>query len=564
MHKKWIIRPFNEDKVNGLQQELRISKTLCSLLINREIDTFEKAEKYFRPSLEHLNPPFEMLNMEKAAKCIIGAVEKNQKIMVYGDYDVDGTTAVSVMYLFLKSIGADVIYYIPDRYSEGYGVSEKGVELAISAEIQLMITLDCGISAFAEIKMAKDAGIDVIVCDHHLPADKLPEAFAILDPKQQHCPYPFKELSGCGVGFKLMQAIGELLDLPDSQIFRYLDLIAISTASDIVPLIEENRVLVKYGLEKLNSDPSWGVRELIEISGATKAMSVGDVVFKIGPRINAAGRLVHAKEAVQMFVSEDDEVRSQKASFLNQNNSERQNIDATITSQVLEMISNSDELISRKSTVLFDPSWHKGVIGIVASRAMETYYRPTIIFTSSNGVLTGSARSVKGFDIHNALGKCKELFINYGGHKYAAGITMKEENLSQFSSEFEEIVSSTIDPDQLIQSVYIDTIVELSDLNEKFYNVVQQMAPFGPSNMRPVFAANGLMPDQYARIVGKDHLKFNCYKDGVKIPAIGFSLGKHIERLKNDKFSCCFTVEMNEWNGNSNLQLNIKDIKFDS
>ncbi|WP_420576442.1 single-stranded-DNA-specific exonuclease RecJ [Ekhidna sp.] len=565
MEKRWIYKQEpNKEIVDKLSQQLNINEYLGKILVQRGIDTFDLAKDFFRPSLSRLHDPFLMLNMDRAVNRLTEAVFNKEKILIYGDYDVDGTTSVSLMYLFLKQFTDNLEFYIPDRYSEGYGISKKGIDHAIENEVRLIIALDCGVRAIDRAQQAKDAGIDLIICDHHLPGDDLPDAYALLDPKQLNCKYPFKELSGCGVGFKLLEGFCQQNTIEKEKLFDFLDLVAVSIASDIVPIVDENRILAFYGLKKLNQAPSAGLKSLIEISGKKNEFSVSDVVFSIGPRINAAGRLTHAKESVNLLIGDAEETGA-FADNLNDRNKERREFDQTITSEALEMIASFEE--ERKSTVLFKGDWHKGVIGIVASRCIEHYHRPTIILTESKGMATGSARSVDGFDVHQAISECADLLEQFGGHTHAAGLTLPLNNVEKFIDRFEQVVSERILPEQLIPKVEIDTEIPLSYINFKTYNVMSQMAPFGPQNMSPIFGTKNVIVDTTPKVIKDKHIKgFLHAQNSTKLfEFIGFGMADKLEQIKTGvPFHIAYHLEENNYMGNKSLILNLKDVRFDA
>ena len=566
MLKRWVIKDKGgEETVKQLAQELGIDIILAHLLVQREIKTFAEAKHFFRPSLQNLHDPFLMKDMEKAIIRIKEAISKQEKILIYGDYDVDGTTAVSLVYTFLKSHYDKIDYYIPDRYSEGYGISFAGIDFAKANHFSLIIALDCGIKSIDKIDYANEQGVDFIICDHHRPGDALPNAVAVLDPKRNDCHYPFDELSGCGIGFKLVQAFAQKNDIPFNELEEYLDLVAVSIAADLVPITGENRILSYFGLQRLNTKPRQGIKAILELNNIKRELNISDIVFIIGPRINAAGRIESGRSAVELLISDNKESATNSGKSINITNSERKNIDTTITQQALSMIEENADLISKKTTVLFNAEWHKGVVGIVASRLIEKHYRPTIVLTESNGKATGSARSVKGFDIYNAIEACSDLLEQFGGHKYAAGLTLKTNNLDAFIKKFEEVVASTIDERLLTPEIEIDAVIHFQDINMKFCRILKQFAPFGPGNMTPVFMTENLTDKGYARIVGTNHLKMDLmnpeYPD-IIIPAIGFNQGEHFETVyKKNPFSVCYSIEENEWNGTISLQLNVKDIK---
>ncbi|MEM6736097.1 MAG: single-stranded-DNA-specific exonuclease RecJ [Bacteroidota bacterium] len=565
MKKKWFLKA-NQDrkKVKELSKAININQYLAKILLQRGISSFDEAKDFFRPSLDRLYDPFYMKDMDKAVNRLTDAVFRNEKILIYGDYDVDGTTSVSLMYLFLSEFSSNLSYYIPDRYTEGYGISKKGINYAIKNDYSLIIALDCGIRAIDRAKQAVHKNVDLIICDHHLPGQELPEALAVLDPKRQDCTYPFKELSGCGVGFKLLQGFCQQNTLDKKKIFKYLDLVAVSIASDIVPIVDENRILAYYGLKKLNEDPSAGLKSLIYVSGKKNALKVSDVVFSISPRINAAGRLSHAKESVKLLINEGAK-SDQFAIHLNTRNNERREFDQNITSEALELIEKFAQ--ERKSTVLFKQDWHKGVIGIVASRCIEHYYRPTIILTESNGKATGSARSVEGFDVYEAIAKCSDLLEQFGGHTHAAGLTLPIDNVEKFSERFEAVVGETILPEQLIPKINIDTEIPLSYINFKTFNIMSQMAPFGPQNLAPLFGTKNVIIDTMPIIMKEKHIKgFLHEKFNTKLyEFIGFGLAEKIVNLKvGEPFHIVYHLEENNYLGNRTLILNLRDIRFDT
>jgi single-stranded-DNA-specific exonuclease len=508
-----------------------------------------------------------MKDMNIAVDRLSTAIKKNEKILVYGDYDVDGTTAVALVYSFLKEQYSNVEYYIPDRYKEGYGVSFKGVDFAAVNNCKLLITLDCGIKAVEKIKYARTKGIDVIVCDHHYPGSEIPPAVAVLDPKQPGCSYPYKELSGCGVGFKLIHAYSRIQSIPFSSIANYLDLVAVSIASDIVPITGENRVLAYFGLKQLNESPRIGLKEIIREAEVSRALTVEDIVFKIGPRINAAGRMEAGSKAVELLVSNDVKAAEGFSKEISSFNTERRSIDRSITSEAMRMISENQRSVNARTTVLYNPSWKKGVIGIVASRLIETYYRPTVILTESNGFATGSARSVQGYDLYQAIEACSDLLESFGGHMFAAGLTLKKENIQPFIERFEQFVNSTITEDQLLPRVSIDTELAFNEINEEFFKIMSQFQPFGPENMSPIFVSRNVFDTGSGKMVGSsgEHLKLDLCQDSLtvkSIPAIAFNQADHFEYIKDgNPFDICYSIEMNEFRGNRNLQINIRDIR---
>lgn len=568
MHFRWRKIPDPDPSIiESLRADLGIDPDLCMILAQRGISNFDEAKVYFRPQLAHLHDPFLMLNMDKAVARISQAIKNNERILIYGDYDVDGTTAVSLVFSFLRKHYPHLDTYIPDRYKEGYGISLKGIDYAEDNGISLIIALDCGIKAIAQVDYATEKGIDFIICDHHRPGNDIPKAAAVLDPKQTDCNYPFDELSGCGVGFKLVQALCKSWHLPDSEWYPLLDLLAISIGADIVPIVGENRVLAYYGLELINSKPREGIRLLIELSAKEKKkLTITDVVFLLGPRINAAGRISHGRLAVELLTGEDPAAIEELSKTINDHNTERKELDGNITTSALKMIEELKEQ-DRKTTVLFHQSWHKGVIGIVASRLIESYYRPTIVFTESNGVLAGSARSVKGFDVYNALDCCSDILEQFGGHMYAAGMTLKKERYELFRHRFEEIVKDSIQPEHLIPEIEIDCEVTLAQLTPKFNRILKQFAPFGPQNMTPTFQTNNLVDTGFSKVVGSDqsHLRV-VLKDpasGITLTGIGFGMAEKIEIIKSGKpISVAYHLEENEFNGQVSLQMRLKDVKL--
>jgi len=562
MQKRWVVKAVDNEKVQALQQSLKVHPILCKLLVQRGIETFDQAKAFFRPSLDDLHDPFLMKDMDKAINRITTAISNNERLLIYGDYDVDGTTSVATVYSFFKEFYPEIDYYIPNRYTEGYGISNKGIDYAAEHNCALIIALDCGIKSNDKVDYAKQKGIDFIICDHHNPGAEIPEAVAVLDPKRSDCNYPYKELSGCGIGFKLIQAFSLQNGIPAEKAFQYLDLLCLSIGADIVPITGENRILAYHGLHKLNHNPVTGLRHLKEIAGVQKLMDITDVVFILGPRINAAGRIDDAKHAVKLLIAEDIDYGSEaKALQLNRYNAERKDLDRSITAHALEIIGADETLINRKSTVLFNAGWHKGVIGIVASRLTDTYYRPTIVLTESDGKVTGSARSVKNFDLYEAIYECKDLLIQFGGHKFAAGMTMQPENVEAFALKFEEVVTGRITPDQLIPELEIDAEIELDDITPKFYSIIMQMAPFGPENMKPVFVTRGVTDNGWSKIVKEDHVKFSVKKNkSAAIDGIGFGLAPKFELIKTSPFDIAYQIDENDWQGNVRLQLMVKDV----
>jgi single-stranded-DNA-specific exonuclease len=565
MENLWTLKPIPDAKVvSSLQESLGVAPIIATLLAQRGINTFEEAKQFFRPQLSDLNDPFLMKDMDLAVNRLHTAISGNEKVLVYGDYDVDGTTAVSLMYLFLKNKCSHVEYYIPDRYEEGYGVSYKGIDYAKSNGFTLIVCLDCGIKAVEKVAYAKDQGIDFIICDHHRPGKKLPSAVAVLDPKRMDCNYPFKELCGCGVGFKLAQAYHQYFNLPFEDLIPLLDLVVVSIAADIVPIIDENRVLAFYGLQQLNSNPRIGLKALMTVANRKEIFNISDVVFGLAPRINAAGRIEHGNKAVELLVQEDFSQAKVKAEYIDKHNLTRKELDQNITKEALEKI-----VPNAKTTVVFSEKWHKGVVGIVASRLIETHYRPTIVLTESHGKLTGSARSVSGFDVYNAIDSCSNLLEQFGGHKYAAGLTLKKENLEAFIKQFEQVVSETITSEMLTPKISIDLEMSIADINKKTYRIIEQMAPFGPANSRPVFMVKGMIDNGTGRLIGqeKNHLKLALTdSDNSKtLDGIGFGMSDRFPMVQDKQsFDVCFVMDLNEWNGTTNLQLRIKDLRKDT
>lgn len=562
MEKRWKILDAEERKVSALQESLKINNTLCSILVKRGLDTFEKARQYFRPQLTDLHDPWLMKDMDKAVKHILAAFEKKEKILVFGDYDVDGTTSVACMFRFLCKIYEPHLldFYIPHRYREGYGVSKMGIDFAKENGFTLIISLDCGIKSVDLIAYAKSIGIDFIVCDHHLPDEEIPAAVAILNPKQNDCNYPYKELCGCGVGFKLITALAQQLNIDEEHYHCYIDLVAVAIAADIVPMTGENRILAWYGLEKINSSPNPGIRALIFLGGIQKKLSINNVVFVIAPRVNAAGRMDDAKKAVQLFIEDDYNKALEFGEMLHSDNTDRKEADSNITTEALEIINADEKLQNKKTTVVFRDHWHKGVVGIVASRLIETYYRPTVVLTQSGEVATGSARSVPGFNLYEAIHACREHLLGYGGHFAAAGLSLLPENVNAFTDKFEEVVHSTIPEHLLIPEIIIDAEILFEELNRSFYNIICQMEPFGPENMRPVFVARNVLDTGYSKIVKEDHIRFVVKQGKISFTGIGFNLADKFSIVKNP-FDIVFTLDENEWNGNISLQLKVIDIR---
>ena len=554
--------PKNETQINELYSSLKISKTICNILTQRGIKTYDEAKDFFVPSLNMLHDPWLMKDMDKAVGRIEKAISLSEKILVFGDYDVDGTTSVACMYKFLSKIYEPTLidFYIPHRYREGYGISKMGIDFAKENDFTLIISLDCGIKSVDLISYAKDIGIDFIVCDHHLPDEEIPPAVAILNPKQKDCNYPYKELCGCGVGFKLITALATELTIDEEHYLCYLDLVATAIAADIVPMTGENRILAYYGLEKINSIPNPGIKALIFLGGIQKKLSINNVVFVIAPRVNAAGRMDDAKKAVQLFIEDDYDKALGFAEMLHSDNTDRKEADSSITAEALEIINSDVSLQNKKTTVVFKDHWHKGVVGIVASRLIETYHRPTVVLTESSGIATGSARSVPGFNLYEAIHACREYLLGYGGHFAAAGLSLLPENVAAFTDKFEEIVAATIPAHLLIPEIIIDTEIAFADLTQNFYSIICQMEPFGPENMRPVFIAKNLQDSGYSKIVKELHIRFVVKQDKFTFTGIGFNLAEKFELLKKP-FDLVFTLDENEWNGNISLQLKVVDLR---
>jgi single-stranded-DNA-specific exonuclease len=560
-NKRWVVKEIDTALARTLQDELKLNPVLARLLVQRNIRTFEEARIFFRPSLDHLHDPFLMKDMDKAVDRINAAMMHNEKIVIYGDYDVDGTTSVALMYSFLKKHYPNIDYYIPDRYKEGYGISQAGIDWAKQQQCSLIIALDCGIKSIDKIAYATSIGIDFIICDHHLPGDEIPAAVAVLDPKRTDCTYPYKELSGCGIGFKLLQAYCNSHQISFDELTPYLDLVVVSIASDIVPITGENRTLAYFGLKQLNESPREGLKALLETAVSRKEISVSDIVFIIGPRINAAGRIDDAKNAVRLLLSETQFTAGSNAELLNQKNTERRQFDMDITKEALAIL-QEDIYDQRKSTVIYREHWHKGVIGIVASRLTEVHYKPTIVLTQSNGVAAGSARSIAGFDIYSAIKECGDLLEQFGGHMYAAGLTLKLENVDKFIKRFEEVVSATIDENLLTPEIVVDDEIQLKDITPSFYNILKQFAPFGPGNMKPVFVTRNLTDTGYSRVVGNDHLKISLKdKDNYSGNGIAFGMAHFEELVRDEPVDIVYTIEENEWRNVVRIDLMIKDIK---
>ena len=560
--KRWSIKEVDAQIVNELQASLRVHPAICKMLVARGIHTFDQAKLFFRPQLSDLHDPFLMKGMQKAVNRICSAIEWNERILIYGDYDVDGTSSVAVVYSFLKSLYAGQLnYYIPHRYKEGYGLSKQGIDFAKANGHTLLITLDCGIKSADLVDYANSMGIDVIICDHHIPDERIPNALAILNPKQADCTYPYKELSACGIGFKLIEALAIQLNKPKESVYAYLDLVATSIAADIVALDGENRVLGFYGIKKANEQPSLSLKTLLEASDFKRTLQMSDLVFVIGPRVNAAGRMDDAKKAVELFIETDEGKVKEIAAALQADNLDRKEVDKTITEQAIQLLQQPHQQY-KKSTVLFQTNWHKGVVGIVASRLIDHYYRPTIVLTESNGMASGSARSIPGFNIHEAIEACSHLLENYGGHYFAAGMTMQLHQVDAFIAAFEKQVADTIDPAILIPEISIDAELQLSDITPALLNLINQFEPFGPNNLRPVFLSKGVQDDKgYSKIVKDAHLKFSIQQNGARMEGIGFNLADKIGIVKDGLFDVVYTIDQNDFNGKSRLQIKVLDLK---
>lgn len=566
--KKWILKQKEDPQaLHQLRTRLGIHPILCQLLLNRGIDTFDKAKKFFRPSLDDLHDPFLMKDMDRAVESILSCIQQGGKIMIYGDYDVDGTTSVALMYSFLSDFTDQLMYYIPDRYKEGYGVSYAGIDVAKESGCTLIISLDCGIKALEKVQYAKENDIDFIICDHHRPGPKLPEAIAVLDPKRSDCEYPYKELSGCGVGFKLAQAIAIRKGLDGDSLLPLLDLVAVSIGADIVHITGENRVLAYFGLKVINSDPRLGFKAFIDQLKPGTALDIGDVVFKIAPRINAAGRISHATKAVELLVSSDAGDAEKFARAIDDFNTTRKDLDERITIEAKEqVIELGDE--DAMTTVVSSEKWHKGVVGIVASRLIETYYRPTIVFTKKEGKYTGSVRSIQGFDVYEALDACSDHIEAFGGHKYAAGLTIDETAYTAFRNAFEDYVASRLEKEDLIEKVEVESVLELNDIDEAFFNILQQFEPHGPENLNPVFCAKQVIDTGWSRLVGenKDHLSLSLVHPqypGDYYKGIGFRMKEQFPEIQMKRsFSICYSLRENIWKEKRSIQLFVNDIKF--
>lgn len=563
MQKRWNILTADEAKVDALFSSLKINKTLCRILVQRGLENFELSKSFFRPQLTELNSPWLMKDMDKAVNRILHAFDQKEKILVFGDYDVDGTTAVACLYQFLIAVYPDLEFYIPHRYREGYGVSKAGIDFAKEKGITLIISLDCGIKSVDLIAYAKELGIDFIVCDHHLPDQVIPPAFAILNAKQADCTYPYKELCGCGVGFKLAQALAEKLNLPADSYLKYIDLVAIAIAADIVPMTGENRVLAFYGLKKINENPSPGIFAIMQLAGVQKQMYITNVVFMIAPRVNAAGRMDDARKAVQLFIEQDPKKAIEIAGMLHSDNTDRREMDSSITEEALALLLKDPNNQQKKTTVVYQEHWHKGVVGIVASRLIETYYRPTIVLTKSGEIVGGSARSVAGFNLYEAIHACREWLLGYGGHFAAAGMTLLPENVSAFAEAFEKVVSETITEDLLVPEIVIDAAINFSEITPALYQILLQMEPVGPDNLRPVFIARNVYDTGYSKLAKEAHIRFVLKQNNISLTGIGFNMADKFPLLQmNHPLDIVFTIDENEWNGNTTLQLKVIDIRL--
>jgi single-stranded-DNA-specific exonuclease len=562
MEKRWNLISADPAKVQVLQDALKIHPILCELLVQRGISDFEAAKQFFRPSLDHLHDPWLMKDMRKAADRIREAITANQKILVFGDYDVDGTTSVATLFQFLKQLSPHIDYYIPHRYKEGYGISKIGIDFAKENNFDLIISVDCGIKSTELITYAKELGMDFIICDHHLPDEILPPAVAILNAKQVDCNYPYKELCGCGVVFKLMTALAKEYNLPAESYLQYLDLVATAIAADIVPITDENRTLAFFGVQKVNDNPSQGLKALMELAKQSGPMRITNLVFAVAPRINAAGRMDDAKKAVHLFIEPDYEKALAFGSVLQQDNLDRREADTTITEEALAQIEDDPLHATKKSTVVFQPHWHKGVVGIVASRLIEKYYKPTIVLTQSGDVIAGSARSVNGFNLYEALHACRAHLIGYGGHFAAAGMTMSVDALEGFKIAFEQAVASRITEEQLTPEITINAALSLDDIGLTFYNIIAQMEPFGPDNMRPLFIAKGVYDTGYTKLVKEQHISFSVTQGKSNVRGIGYNMPEHLKVIKSGKpFDLVFQLQLNEWQGNQSVQMQVIDLK---
>ena len=573
MTNKWNYQPPTNEEIllrDKLAEELELSPVISLLLVRRGLTSAEAIRKYFKPNLEDLEDPFLMPDMDKAVQRLNHALGHKEKILIYGDYDVDGTTAVALVYKYLRPFTSNLDYYIPDRYDEGYGISRKGIDYAYERGVSLIISLDCGIKAIDKIEYAKQKCIDFIICDHHMPDEVLPDAVAVLDAKREDSAYPYEHLSGCGVGFKFMQAFALDNGFPFSDLEKLLELTAVSIASDIVPITGENRILAYYGLRQINNNPSFGIKGIIDICGlAGKEITISDIVFKIGPRLNASGRMMNGKEAVDLLLAKDSVTARKKSESINHYNEERRELDKKITDEANAVIEGFEKQEDKKAIIVYNPEWHKGVIGIVASRLTEKYYRPAVVLTKSSELITGSARSVTGFDIYKAVENCRDLLENFGGHTYAAGLSLKEENLEAFKERFQQIAAEEIIPEQMVPQIDIDAFLDLKEISPKFMSDLKKMSPFGPENQKPIFCTRGVQDYGTSKLVGRDqeHIKLEIIDSksaSSPIHGIAFGMSQYNAHIKQMKpFDICYTIEENTYNGNTTLQLQIKDIRIE-
>ena len=564
MEKRWKILPYNPTEIESIYNDLKVSKTICKILTQRNFKNYDTAKDFFVPSLLNLHDPFLMKDMKKAVARIETAITTNQKILVFGDYDVDGTTSVACIYSFLCEIynPHNLDFYIPHRYREGYGVSKEGIDFAYANNFTLIICLDCGIKSVELIDYANSLGVDFIICDHHLPGNEIPKAVAVLNPKQTDCTYPYKDLCGCGVGFKLITALAMHYNLNQEKVYNYLDLVATAIAADIVPMTGENRILAYHGLLKINSNPLPGIKALMELGGINKIMTITNVVFIIAPRVNAAGRMDDAKKAVQLFIEKNIEKAKEFAEMLHTDNKERKEADSSITEEALQLIKENFVLQNKKTCVVYSEHWHKGVVGIVASRLIEHYFKPTIVLTKSGNYIAGSARSVPGFNLYEAIYECKDLLIAYGGHFAAAGLTLAPENLIAFTNRFEQVVATTIDPQLLIPEIIIDAEINFEEITENFYSIICRLEPFGPENMRPVFITKKCTDFGYSKVLKEAHIKFVLRQKETIMNGIAFNMYEKFSLLANQKeVDIVYNIDENEWNGNKSLQLKIIDVR---
>ena len=581
MQKKWIVRAESDKElIDKLSGELNISETIKNLLIQRGVNSYDEARSFFKPLLQDIHNPYLMQDMKKSVERVEQAIKNKEKILIFGDYDVDGTSAVALVYSFLKNLTDNIDYYVPDRYGEGYGISTQSVEYAKEQEFSLMITLDCGIKCHKEIDLAVQYGIDVIVCDHHLPDDNLPNAYAVLDPKRKDCTYPYKELSGCGVGFKLVQAIAQNRNITIEKLGQYFDLLVLSIASDIVPMTGENRVFAYFGMKLINQRPRQAIEALLAYNNIirksdvelppkntvfVREITISDLVFIVGPRINAAGRMDIGRNSANLLITNNIDEITELGKYINTHNNERKELDSKTTDEAISMVSDELNLEKKRSLVVYNPSWSKGIVGIVASRLIEHFYKPSIVLTLFDDMITGSARSVKDFDIHLALSQCSDLLERFGGHAFAAGLSLKPENLTAFTEKFEKIVSASIPEASITPSLDIDAEISLNEINMNFFTILKRFSPFGPGNLQPLFVTKNVISTDNARIVGENHLKLSVFqRDNRSYPidAIAFGFGQFYKQIASGKpFHICYHIDINEWQGKTTLQLNIKDIK---